>query len=160
VKEYVTYIFEKNKKLTFKRYLIVAVIIATIIAMVILFISGLPGIGLITIISVSIALIKMKNYDDKFMGITGYGARGAKFIIAESHFKLGDSILPFSELTDLTIYVDEYAGMPRELIGYHHGGNNEITFNHNGLNYSVNYIIKNQSDFKKVEKLVNRIENQ
>jgi len=100
----------------------------------------------------------MKNYDDKYMGITAYGNRGSKFIITEEHFKLDESVLPYSELNDLIIYVDEYAGMSREIFGVHHGGNNEIEFEHLGQKYELNYIIKNKSDFLALEKLVKKIE--
>ena len=56
------------------------------------------------------------------------------------------------------IYVDEYAGKPREIFGVHHGGNNEITFRYKGQPYNINYIIKNKADFQQVEKLVAKIE--
>ena len=122
---------------------------------------GILGLGLTIFgtIGLIVAIIQMKNYDDNYMGITAYGDRGSKFIISENGFKLDDAVLPFSELQDLVIYVDEYKGMPREIFGVHHGGNNEIKFTHNKQPYKLHYIIKNKSDFKKVEKLVDRIEN-
>lgn len=160
--EYTTYIFHKSKKKRLKRLLYNIGILAAIGAVIYMFAVGILGIGLSIFgtIALIVAIIQMKNYDDKYMGITAYGDRGSKFIISETSFKLDDAVLPFSELKDLIIYVDEYAGKPRELFGIHHGGNNEIKFTHNGQPYHLNYIIKNKSDYKRVEKLVNIIENQ
>lgn len=161
MQEYTTYIFEKSKKKARKRLIYNLSILAAIGGIIYMFAIGILGIGLSVIgtISLIIAILQMKNYDDKYMGITAYGDRGAKFVISETSFKLGDSALSFSELSDLVIYVDEYAGMPRELFGVHHGGNNEITFKHKGQPFNINYIIKNKSDFQKVQQLVNKIEN-
>jgi hypothetical protein len=101
----------------------------------------------------------MKNYDDKYMGITAYGERKSELIIAEEYFVIDNVKIPFSELDDLIIYVGEYLGKPREFIGVHHGGNNEITFKHKGRKFSFNYIIRNKSDFTQIENLVDKIEN-
>lgn len=161
MEEYTTYIFEKSKRKARKRFIYNFAIIAAIVGIIYMSIVGILGIGLSIIgaISLIVTLVKMKNYDDKYMGITAYGDRGSKFIITETGFKLGDSELTFSELSDLVIYVDEYAGMPRDIFGVHHGGNNEIEFKHKGEPYNINYIIKNKADFKKVEQLVDKIEN-
>jgi hypothetical protein len=161
MEEYTTYIFEKSQKKAIKRLVYNLAILAAIGGIIYMFVIGILGIGLGTIgtVSLILAILQMKNYDDKYMGITAYGDRGAKFIITETSFKLGDSLLPFSELHKLVIYVDEYAGKPRELFGMHHGGNNEISFKHRDKPYKINYIIKNKSDFQKVEKLVDKIEN-
>ena len=94
------------------------------------------------------------------MGITAHGKRGAIFTITETHFEIGETIIPFSELTDLVIYADEYAGKPRDLFGSHHGGNNEITFKYKNQKMSFYFIIKNKQDFNKVEKLIEKIEKQ
>ena len=118
------------------------------------------SIGIIGSTSLIIAILTMKNYDDKYMGITAYGERKGVMIIAEEYLVIGGVKIPFSELKDLQIYVEEYAGMPREIFGVHHGGNNEITFLHKDKKYSVKYIIKNKSDFQRVEKLVDKIEKQ
>lgn len=161
MEEYTTYIFEKSKAKRRKRLFYNLGIVAAIVGIIYMFLIGIMGIGLTITGSIAliIAIIKMKDYDDKYMGISAYGNRGTKFKITETGFTLGESELPFSELTDLVIYVDEYAGMSREIFGVHHGGNNEITFKHKNQPYKINYIIKNKGDFKKVEKLVAKIES-
>lgn len=162
MQEYTTYVYEKSKKKATKRLFYNLGILAALCAVIYMFVAGILGIGLSIIgaIGLIVTIIQMKNYDDKYMGITAYGDRGAKFIISETGFTMGDSVLPFAELSDLVIYVDEYAGKPRELFGMHHGGNNEITFTYKGQPYHVNYIIKNKADFQQVEKLVAKIESQ
>lgn len=162
MEEYRTYVFEKSKKKTRKRFLYNLSIVAGILLIIYLTFVGVMGIGFsfIGAIVLIATLIRMKIYDDKYMGITAYGNRKEKFYIREDSFLVGDTLIPYSELKDLVIYVDEYEGMPRELFGVHHGGNNEITFEHNGNKMSINYIIKSRDDFKKVEKLVEKIENQ
>ena len=160
MEEYKTYIFERSKKKARKRLVYNGTIILAILVILYLTLVGILGIGVTIIgaISLIITLLKMKNYDDKYMGITAYGDRGSQFIITENSFKLGDSVLPFKELEGLTIYVDEYAGMSREVYGIHHGGNNEIKFSHKGQPYKLNYIINNKADFQRVEKLIEKIE--
>ena len=116
---------------------------------------GFTVIGSITLI---VSLIKMKERDDKYLGITAYGDRGSKFSITETGFRLDEKFLPFDELQNLTIYVDEYLGMRRDLIGVHHGGNNEISFIHQGKPFKIFYIIKSEAEFKKIDKLVSKIE--
>lgn len=160
MEEYKTYIFEPSKKKARKRLVYNGAILLAILLILYLTLIGVLGIGVTIIGAISLiaALLKMKLYDDKYMGITAYGDRGSQFIITEDSFKLGESILPFKELEGLTIYVDEYAGMPRELYGIHHGGNNEIRFKHKEQSYQLNYIINNKADFQRVEKLVETIE--
>lgn len=160
MEEIKTYIFERNKKKTRKRFVYNFSILMAIGAIIYMFFIGILGIGfsLIGAIALITALIKMKNYDDKYMGITAYGERRSILIIAEEYFILENVKIPFSDLEDLIIYVDEYAGKPRDLIGVHHGGNNEIVFKRNGKKYSLNYIIKNKAQFHEVEKLVDKIE--
>jgi hypothetical protein len=159
--EFRTYVFKKSRRRARKHLLYNSSIFAAIGAIVLMYFWGILGIGfgLIGSISLIITLIQMKKHDDKYMGISTHGERGDKFFITESSLKIGDTLLPFSELSDLIIYVDEYTGMPKNLFGVHHGGNNEITFKHKGKPYSFNYIIKNKTDFLEVEKLVERIEN-
>ena len=162
MESYSTYIFkpEKERSRDSRRYsLFIFVAVAVIVAVAFsTFFYGLPFLGFFITISSATALVKMKLEDDKKAGITAYGKRGAKFIITETHFEMGDALMPFEELTDLVIYVDEYAGQQKLLFGVHHGGNNEITFRYRGEAYSVNYIIKDRADFYKVEKLVEKIE--
>lgn len=91
------------------------------------------------------------------MGISAYGERKANLLISEDHLEIRDVKIPYSDLTDLVIYVDEYLGMPKEFFGIHHGGNNKIEFNHKGRLISINYVIKNKQDYDRVLKLVNGI---
>lgn len=162
MEEYRTYVFEKSKKKARKRLTYNLSILAAIGGILYMLLIGIMGIefGIIGSISLIITLLQMKNYDDKYMGITAYGNRKEKFFINEKCFTVGGTEIPFSELKNLVIYVDEYAGKPRDFFGIHHGGNNEISFNHKGKEFSINYIIKNKSDFQKVEQLVSKIENQ
>ena len=94
----------------------------------------------------------------KYMGISGYGERKANLVIAEECLEIRDVKIPYSDLTDLVIYVDEYLGIPKEIFGIHHGGNNKIEFNHKGRLVSVNYVIKNKKDYDRVLRMVNGIE--
>ena len=161
MEEIKTYIFQRNKKKKRKTYAYNLTIILAIAGIIYMALIGIVGIGLTLIGSVSliILLIKTKNYDDKYMGITAYGDRKSELIIAEHYFIIDKVKIPFSELEDLIIYVDEYLGKPREFIGVHHGGNNEIKFKHKGKKFSMNYIIRNKEEFIKIEKLVDKIEN-
>lgn len=117
-----------------------------------------PLVGLKTAISFSIALLGIKVYNDKYMGITAYGERKDHLVIAEQYLEIRGVRIPYSELTNLVIYVDEYLGMSREIYGIHHGGNNKIEFDHKGRSVSINYVIKNKLDFNRVSALVDRIE--
>ncbi|MBX2946098.1 MAG: hypothetical protein KF725_09705 [Cyclobacteriaceae bacterium] len=103
-------------------------------------------------------MIGIKLYDDKYMGITAYGERKANLVIAEEYLEIRDVKIPYSELTNLVIYVDEYLGMPREFFGIHHGGNNKIEFERNGKSVAINYVIKNKQDYERVSRLVDGIE--
>lgn len=103
-------------------------------------------------------MLGIKLYDDKYMGISAYGERRANLVIAEEYIEISDVKIPYSDLTDLVIYVDEYLGMPKEIFGIHHGGNNKIEFNYKGRLISINYVIKNKQDYHRVFHLVNRIE--
>jgi hypothetical protein len=133
-------------------------IFGTIGAFWILYFAGFPFIGLKTSIGFSIFMLGIKLYDDKAMGITAYGERKDIIVIAEQYLEARGIRIPFSELTDLVIYVDEYLGMPKEIYGIHHGGNNKIEFKYNGRLASINYVIKNKQDYERVARLVDRIE--
>ena len=87
-----------------------------------------------------------------------YGERKDNLVIAEQYLEIRDDRIPYSDLTNLVIYVDEYLGMPREIYGIHHGGDNKIEFDRNGKSVSINYVIKNKQDFERVSQLVDRIE--
>ncbi|UII20243.1 hypothetical protein [Fulvivirga ligni] len=161
VNEYKTYLFEKSRKKVNKMLLYNFLIVLGILGIIALYAIGILGIGLTLIgaIAAIIGILKMKERDDKYMGITAYGFRKEKFTIAYDHFKIEEVVIPFIELEDLVIYVEEYAGKPRDIFGVHHGGNNEVSFKHKGQSHSLKYIIKDKKDFKKVETLVDRIES-
>lgn len=124
----------------------------------ILFFIEFPLVGVKTAITFSIVMLGYKLYDDKYMGISAYGERRDHLVIAEQYLEIRDIRIPYSEVTNLVIYVDEYLGMPKEFYGICHGGDNKIEFDRNGKSVSINYVIKNKQDFQKVSLLVDRIE--
>ena len=160
MEEIKTYIFERDKKKTIKSFVYNLSILLAVLGIIYMYLIGILGIGLSLIGSIGliITLIKMKNYDDKYMGITAYGNRKSELTISEEYFVIDNVKISLNELEDLIIYVDEYVGKPRDLIGVHHGGNNQIRFKHKGKKFSINYIIGNKSDFIEIEKIVNKIE--
>ncbi len=158
MEEFRTSIFEKTKEKSRKRLLYNIGIFGTIGLSWILFSIGFPFVGLKTAIGLTIVLGGMKLYDDQYMGITAYGERKANLVIGEDYLVVRDVRIPYSELTNLVIYVEEYLGMPREIFGIHHGGNNKIEFDRNGKPFSINYVIKNKQDYDRVSQLVDKIE--
>lgn len=153
-----TSIFERTKGKGRKRLLANLLVIGAVAGVWILYFLGPPIIGLKIAITFSIAVLSAKLYDDKYNGITAYGERKANLVIAEQYLEIRDVRIPYTELTNLVIYVDEYLGMPKEFYGIHHGGDNKIEFSHKGKSVSINYVIKNKADFERVGKLVDRIE--
>lgn len=153
-----TSIFEKTKEKSRKRILYNIGIFTAILAIWVLYFIGLPIIGLKTCIGFTVVMIGIKLYDDKYMGISAYGDRKANLVIAEEYLEIRDVKISYTDLTDLVIYVDEYLGMPKEIFGIHHGGNNKIEFNHKGRLVSINYVIKNKQDYDRVLRLVTGIE--
>ncbi len=162
MKEYTTYVYKKSKNKIRKRFLYNSAIVFAILGVIYMYLIGVFGIGFSIVGAVFFigTLIQMKLYDDKYMGITAYGDRKEKFKINEQQLIVGKIVFPFSELRNLVIYVNEYEGMPRDLLGIHHGGNNEISFNHYSKSYAFNYIIKNKQDFVNLETLVDTIAEQ
>lgn len=158
MEEFRTSIFERNKEKSRKRVFYNIGIFAAIGGIWGLYFIGFPIIGLKTCIGFTVVMIGIKLYDDKYMGISAYGERKANLVIAEEHLEIRDVKIPYSDLTDLVIYVDEYLGMPKEIFGIHHGGNNKIEFNHKGRLVSINYVIKNKQDYDRVLRLVNGLE--
>ncbi len=158
MEEFRTSIFEKSKKRARRRLLYNVGIFGAIAALWILYFGGFPLVGLKTAVVTSAALLGIKLYDDKYMGITAYGERSANLVIAQEYLEIRDVVIPYSELTNLVIYVDEYLGMPKEIYGIHHGGNNLIEFDRQGKSVSINYVIKNKQDFQRVSLLVDGIE--
>ena len=158
MEEFQTSIFEISKEKIRKRIFYNIAIFAVIGAIWVLYFVGLPIIGLETSISFTIVMLGIKLYDDKYMGISAYGERKANLVIAEEYLEIRDVKIPYIDLTNLVIYVDEYLGKPKEIFGIHHGGNNKIEFNHKGRLVSINYVIKNKQDYDRVLRLVNGIE--
>jgi hypothetical protein len=158
LEEFRTSIFEKTKEKGRKRLMYNLAVFGPIGGIWVLYFVGFPLIGLKTATSFSIVLLGIKLYNDKYMGITAYGERKANLVITEQYLEIGDVRIPYAELTNLIIYVDEYLGMPKEIYGIHHGGNNKIEFDRKGNSVSINYVIKNKRDFERVGRLVERIE--
>jgi len=162
VEEFRTSIFERKKEKFKKRLLSNLLVVGAIVGIWFLYFVGFPGtgigVGIKTAIGFSILVLSVKLYDDKYNGITAYGERSATLVIAEQYLEIRNVRIPYSDLTNLVIYVEEYLGMPKEFFGIHHGGNNLIEFNHKGMLVSINYIIKNKQDYDRVSKLVDRIE--
>jgi len=158
LEEFHTSIFEKTKEKSRKRLISNLAVFGVIAFIWVLLFFGIPFIGLKTAIGFSITVLGIKLYDDKYKGISAYGERKANLVITEQYLEIRDVRIPYTELTNLVIYVDEYLGMPKEIYGIHHGGNNKIEFEREGKLVSVNYIIKNSQDFKRVSQLVDRIE--
>ncbi len=156
---YRTYIFEPSSKKRIKRVFYNLTLILFGGSTIFLFLGGFPLIGFTSVISIIGALYGIKIYDDKYMGITAYGDRKNKLYITPEYFEFDGSKIEFSKIENLTIFVEEYTGKPRELVGAHHGGNNEIRFNYKGTPFMWKYIIKNKEDYKYVENLVRIIES-
>lgn len=158
MEEFRTNIFEKTKEKSRRRLLYNLVIFGAIGGIWVIY-GVFPFVGLKSAIGISVALLGFKLYDDKFMGISAYGDRKAELVIGKQYLEIRDIRIPYSDLNNLVIYVDEYLGMPREVFGIHHGGNNKIAFERNGKFVSINYVIKNKQDFQRVSRLVDEIEN-
>ncbi|GHN03007.1 hypothetical protein WSM22_44960 [Cytophagales bacterium WSM2-2] len=162
MEKFQTSIFERSKEKSRKRLIYNIAIFGAIAAIWMFCLVGFPftnvRLGLVTAIGLSVTLVGIKMYDDKYMGITAYGDRSANLVIAEQYLEIRDIRISYTELTNLVIYVEEYLGMPKEFFGTHHGGNNKIEFSHKGKSVSINYVIKNKEDYKRVSLLVDGIE--
>lgn len=162
MEEFKTSIFEKTKAKARRRLISNLSFIGLIVLVWALYFFGFPfteiRLGLITTVMFSIVVAGVKLYDDKAMGISAYGERKGNLNITDQYLEINDTRILYTELTNLIIFVDEYLGMPKEIFGIHHGGNNKIEFEHNGKFVSINYVIKNKSDFDRVGRLVNKIE--
>jgi hypothetical protein len=158
LEEFRTSIFEKTKAKSRKHLIYNIAVFGAIAGIWVLYFIGFPFVGLKTAIPFSIVLLGIKLHNDKYMGITAYGERKANLIIAEQYLEIADVRIPYSDLTNLVIYVNEYLGMSKEIYGIHHGGNNTIEFDYKGKSVSINYVIKNKQDFNRVGLLVDSIE--
>lgn len=159
MEEFKTSIFEKTKAKARRRMVSNLTFLTLIIGIWVLFFIGFPLVGLKTAILFSAVVIGTKLYDDKAMGISAYGERKANLTMTEQYLEIRDVRIPYTEMSNLVIYVNEYLGMPREFFGIYHGGNNPIEFEHLGKKVTINYVIKNKPDFDRVSRMVNRIEN-
>ena len=133
-------------------------IFGAIAAIWVLYFIGFPFIGIKTSIGFSIVMLGIKLYDDRAMGITAYGERKDALVITEEYLEVRGVTIPYADVTNLVIYVDEHLGKPREIFGVHHGGNNEIKFTYDRKMVSIHYVIKNKQDYERVSRLVSRIE--
>lgn len=158
MEEFRTYLFERSKSRTFLRNTRYLLFIVVMLFLIYLVLNGFPGPGLFGIFSIVVGGSMYLNYEDTYMGITAYGVRGQMFHITENGIVINDAFIAFNALDHFVIYVDEFAGMKRKLFGVHHGGNNEIKFQYKGRKTSIHYIIKNEEDFHRLEKLVAKIE--
>ena len=159
MEEFITSVFEKSKEKGRKRLIYNFVIFGSVGGIWVLYFVGFPFVGLKIAIPFSIVVLGIKLNDDRSMGISAYGDRKANLIITEKYLQIAEEKIPYTDVTNLIIYVDEYLGMPKEIYGIHHGGNNKIEFESNGKLVSINYVIKDKQDFKRVSLLVNKIEN-
>lgn len=156
--EYKTYVFEeKNNKDKYYRshYVIIFVFL---VVNIFSFIYFGAGIGIISSIGFTVFLFNAANEEKKKMGLKAHGRRLGELTITEDHFLLKNKEIRYDEVSNLTIYVDEFTGMTKDLFWSHHGGNNEICFDYLNKYYSFNYLIHNKRDFQHVEKLVDLIE--
>jgi len=158
--EYDTFIFEKSDNKVSADIMDTFGIFAFIGLCIIFYLIGIPGIGLGAIVLIGISLFKLKMDSDVKKGINRFGSLKATITISTEYLKIRDVKIPLEQLQDLVIYVDEYSGMSKSIIGNHHGGNNEITFRHQEKEVSINYLIKSKKDFEFVEALVEQIEDQ
>lgn len=156
---YETHIFEEDRKKILKdklKYIWMLLGVIGAITFILIELSIFAyGLG----ITLLIYVYHIYNDDKNDKGLSSYGQRKRRLVIEEDCFIVDDRVIPFKELKNLVIYVDEYFRQPRQYFGYYHGGNNEITFERNGDKVSFNYIIKSKKDFKNLENLVSKIES-
>lgn len=162
MEEFRTTIFEKTKTKTRRRLVSNIIFVATLAGIWGLCLIGYLGleisIGIKGAFYISAAVIAAKLYDDRAAGVSAYGERKANLTITNEYLEIREIKIPYTKMSNLVIYVDEYLGMPKDFFGIHHGGNNKIEFEHNGKFVSINYVIKNKSDFERVGRLVHTIE--
>lgn len=156
--QYKTHVFEENKRKNgydFSFFLTIIVLIGVTV-------FGLYYFGgqvlFFSAPSFIYTLYQQREQDREDAGMSLYGKRKAVLIINEDSLELDGRQINFSEVSNLTIYVDEFTGMSKDFFWSYHGGNNEICFDHNNKHYSFNYIIRSKRDFMYVELLVDAIE--
>ncbi|NOS92065.1 MAG: hypothetical protein HOP30_09095 [Cyclobacteriaceae bacterium] len=157
MEEFRTNIFEKTNAKRNKRILYNLSIFGAIIGVWILYFIGFV-VGLVVAIGFTIVTLGVKLYDDKYMGISAYGERRADLVITEEYLEIAGEKIPYSEMKNLVIYIEDYLGKPKDVFGIHHGGNNLIEYEHHGNKVSFNYIIKRRDDYHRLGFLVDNIE--
>lgn len=157
--EFHTYIFKEGraKKKRNRREKIIG--FAILIAVPVALYFGFPVMGMIPLLVFGYIAYRIIKAFNKTLGLQKFGSKQAELIIAEDYLQFHDQKYFFSEMNDFTIYVDEFTGKSKFPIGKHHGGNNEIRFSYKDQNYSFNYLIESPNQFRKVEKLVQKIES-
>lgn len=157
--KYKTYVFEERKKRLSGHDVsfYVTILILTGASIFGLYYFGLQSL-FFSAPSFIYTLYQQRENDRKDAGMSLYGNRKADLIILEDLLEVQGKIIRFAEVTNLTIYVDEFTGMTKDFFWSYHGGNNEICFDHKGKLYSFNYLIRNKQDFLYLEKLVSTIE--
>ncbi|MDW3192078.1 MAG: hypothetical protein R8G66_06930 [Cytophagales bacterium] len=156
--QYKTHVFEEKDKKdrSYQSHYWMVFIFLTL--NVIGFIYFGAGIGVIGTIGMVVYLVNAAQEEKKKMGLKAYGKRKGELTVAEDYLIVENRKIVFDQVSNLTIYVDEFTGMTKDFFWSYHGGNNEICFEHKGKHYSFNYIIRNKLDFLHVEKLVTTIE--
>ena len=114
--------------------------------------------GMIPLLVFGYIAYRMFKSFNKRLGLLKYGSKQAELVINEDFLEFHDHKYYYSDMSSLTIYVDEYTGMSKILSGRRHGGNNEINFIHDQQKFKFNYLIENPTQFRKVEQLVAQIE--
>jgi hypothetical protein len=97
LEEFRTSIFEKTKEKGRRRLMYNLGMFIWV-----LYFIEFPFVGLRTAIPLSVVILGIKLYDDKYMGITAYGERKANLVIAELYLEIGDIRIPYSELTNFS----------------------------------------------------------
>lgn len=157
MEEFRTHIFEKSKAKSFKRLLYNIGMFGAIIGIWILFFIGFV-VGLTVAVGFTIITISIKLYEDRYMGISAYGERKEDLVITEEYLEIAGEKIPYAEMKNFVVYIEEYLGMPKDVIGIHHGGNNLIEYEYQGKKMSFNYIIKSRHDYHRLSVLVDGIE--
>lgn len=156
--QYETHVFEEKEKKdqSFKsHYLVIAIFAGINVFSFVYFGAGVSILSSITFIAY---LYNLAQEEKKKMGLKAHGKRRGELVITEDYLIVENRKILFDEVSNLTIYVDEFTGMTRDFFWSYHGGNNEICFDYNNRHYSFNYLIYNKRDYLHVEKLVASIE--
>ena len=155
---YETYIFEKseNKRIENERYILYVVIAVLFVLLLALF--NIPGIGLATVATIAIGLIKIKTDDDKKKGLKRFGHLRAKIKISTDSIALRDNAIPIKNLKKLKIIAKDYYGKPKNIIGYSIGVDNTIRFELNGEIEELRFFIKSKKELELVLSLINEVE--